>query len=165
MAPGELAEPITIRFSRIFPRSPAGRNLTRRKIPANRKENLPTRIPRSGSRNGFRWLLGEPCQTALEIFSKFRYFPLSSVVKNSALFPLSSFNPRSGILRGNPPGSGYNGLKTLSLYEMSGNIARGGAAPKSQKSFKNSRFLNFLNEFSIFRGDAAAFRIRKCHRF
>jgi len=31
---------------------------------------------------------------------------LSSVVKNSALFPLSSFKPRSGILRGNPPGSG-----------------------------------------------------------
>jgi hypothetical protein len=31
---------------------------------------------------------------------------LSSVVKNSALFSLSSFKPRSGILRGNPPGSG-----------------------------------------------------------
>jgi hypothetical protein len=36
----------------------------------------------------------------LEIFSKFRYVP------PSALFPLSTFNPRSGILRGNPPGSG-----------------------------------------------------------
>jgi hypothetical protein len=44
--------------------------------------------------------------TDLEIFSKFRYVPLSSVVKNSALFPLSTFKPRSGILRGNPPGSG-----------------------------------------------------------
>jgi hypothetical protein len=28
---------------------------------------------RSGSRNGFRWLSGEPYHTALEIFSKFRH--------------------------------------------------------------------------------------------
>jgi hypothetical protein len=33
---------------------------------------------RSGSRNGFRWLSGEPYHTALEIFSKFRYFPVSA---------------------------------------------------------------------------------------
>ncbi len=52
--------------------------------------------------------------TALEIFFKIPLRSallrlcalLSSVVKNSALFPLSSFKPRSGILRGNPPGSG-----------------------------------------------------------
>ena len=29
---------------------------------------------------------------------------------------------------------------------------------KRQKSYEISRFLNFLNEFSIFRGDAPAFR-------
>ena len=35
------------------------------------------RTPRSGSRNGFRWLSGESWHTALEIFSKFRYSPPS----------------------------------------------------------------------------------------
>ena len=28
------------------------------------------------AKGGFRWLSGEPWHTALEIFSKFRYFPV-----------------------------------------------------------------------------------------
>jgi hypothetical protein len=41
---------------------------------ASRRAKTP---PRSGSRNGFRWLSGESWHTALEIFSKFRYSPPS----------------------------------------------------------------------------------------
>jgi hypothetical protein len=51
--------------------------------PTNHPPSAPT-LPRSGSRNGFRWLLGEPCQTALEIFSKFRYFPICGFFPPSA---------------------------------------------------------------------------------
>ena len=56
---------------------------------------------------------------------------------------------------GNPPGNGYNGLETLSVYEMSGNIARRRSS-KKQEILEKSRLLDFLIEFSIFRGDAAA---------
>ena len=42
------------------------------------------------------------------------------------------------------------------LFTRCPGTLRGGAAPKSRKSFKKSRLLDFLIEFSIFRGDAAA---------
>jgi hypothetical protein len=47
--------------------------------PAHKAPSRAPILARSGSRNGFRWLLGEPCQTALEFFSKFRHFPLSAI--------------------------------------------------------------------------------------
>ena len=45
----------------------------------------------------------------------------SSVRRNGAHVTMISDDPPTKLKR---PGGGYNGLETLSLYEMSGNIAR-----------------------------------------
>ena len=72
-------------------------------------------LPRSGSRNGFRWLSGEPWHTALEIFTNFRHFPISDIRSPVSAFPFFSHSRPSSVIRGHLRTSASCSAREISL--------------------------------------------------
>jgi hypothetical protein len=105
-------------------------------LPTKHPLSVPT-LPRSGSRNGFRWLLTGHRTPPSKFFSKFRYVPLSDIRS-----PVSFLPPRPCVSARNPCSVSHS---------RASSVIRGSKNPKNPYAKTPTRRITALEIFSKFR--------------